>query len=273
MHDKLDETEIRARLDAVSQAGLRGIHIFPQLDSTNRWCLQEGQCGDVCLAEQQTAGRGRRGRNWESPAGVNLYLSLRWCFPHVPQHLSMLGLVVGLAVAEALETCGIRGHGLKWPNDIVFPAPLAGEGSGMGGIIAIKKLGGILLEAVGSLEQVVIGIGLNVNIPALAATAIDQPWTSLLEATGHVQSRNWLVAAILQRLVARLQAFPQLDMAQFQQDWQRWDILAQRQVRVLSGAETLDGLACGVDTHGQLRVRLTDGFIKAFSSADVSVRM
>ncbi len=258
MYNGLDEVEIRARLDAAALAGLRKLRVFAQLDSTNRWCLQEGQCGDVCLAEQQTAGRGRRGRNWESPAGVNLYLSLRWCFSGVPAHLPMLGLVVGLAVVEALETCGIRGHALKWPNDIYHDG---------------KKLGGILLEAVGKLEQVVIGIGLNVNMPTLSNTAIDQPWTSLLAATGQLQQRNLLAAAILQRLFVRLQAFPQLDMVQFQQDWQRWDMLAQRQVRVLSGTEILDGLACGVDAHGQLRVLLTDGFIKAFSSADVSVRM
>lgn len=256
--DSLQASAIRVALDTATLARLRDIHIFAELDSTNRWCLQEGQCGDVCLAGQQTAGRGRRGRHWESPPGVNLYLSLRWCFAQVPEHLPILGLVVGLAVAEALEACGIHRHALKWPNDIYHSG---------------QKLGGILLEAVGKPEQVVIGIGLNVNMPAVVGSAIDQPWTSLLAVTGEQQSRNELVAAILQRLVWRLLAFPRLDMAKFHQDWQGWDMLARRRVQVLSGAETIDGIACGLDPQGQLRLLLSNGLMKTFSSADVSVRM
>lgn len=256
--DPLREDEIRRQLDGKALTALRGIHLFAELDSTNRWALQSGQCGDVCLAEQQTAGRGRRGRQWQSPPGVNLYLSLRWCFGKVPEHLPMLGLVTGLAVAEALEDCAIAGHGLKWPNDVYY--------DGM-------KLGGILLEAVGALDQIVIGIGLNVNMLAEAGMEIDQPWTSLQRVSGKPVVRNHLAAALLNRLLPRLQAFPHLDMAQFQRDWQAWDTLDQREVRVLSGSEVLEGLASGVDNHGQLRIKLNDGSIKNLSSADVSVRM
>ncbi len=91
--------------------------------------------------------------------------------------------------------------------------------------------------------------------------------------SGKTVERNGLVAALLQRLLPRLQAFPRLDMAQFQQDWQQRDVLLGRQVQVLSGAETLQGLASGVDNRGQLRIILNDGSIKNLSSADVSVRM
>ncbi|MBJ6609303.1 MAG: biotin--[Candidatus Thiothrix moscowensis] len=258
MHNKLDETAICTRLDTATQAGLRKIHVFQQLDSTNRWCLQEGQCGDVCLAEQQTAGRGRRGRQWESPAGSNVYLSLRWCFAHVPPHLPLLSLVTGLAVAEALEDCALAGHGLKWPNDLYY---------------ADRKLGGILLEAVGSLEQVVIGIGLNVNMLPEEVAVIDQPWISLRAIRGDRLDRNVLVAAILRRLVTQLQEFPRLDMARFRQDWQRWDVLAGRPVRVLFGSQVSEGVAYGVDTQGQLQLKGADGSLRTFSSADVSVRM
>jgi BirA family biotin operon repressor/biotin-[acetyl-CoA-carboxylase] ligase len=258
MGNNLSADEIRQHLDVADSVGLRDIHIFPELDSTNRWALQHGQCGDVCLAEQQTAGRGRRGRQWESPAGVNLYFSLRWCFAQVPTHLPMLSLVTGVAVAEALDDCAIHGHGLKWPNDVYH---------------AGKKLGGILLEAVGTLDQVVIGIGLNVNMQPGTNPSIDQPWTSLRAVVGANLDRNQLVAAILKRLLPHLRAFPQLDMAQFQRDWQRWDILANSPVRVLSGNEVLEGVACGVDSQGQLRLALNDGLVKVFSSADVSVRM
>lgn len=257
MHNKLNETAIRTQLDAVTQTGLRTIHVFTQLDSTNRWCLQEGQCGDVCLAEQQTAGRGRRGRAWESPAGGNIYLSLRWCFDSVPEQLPMLGLVVGIAVAEALQDVGIRGHRVKWPNDITHQG---------------KKLGGILLETVDTSQTVVIGIGLNVNMQTCAET-IDQPWTSLQIIHAQTFDRNLIVAAVLRRLLPRLHTFSALDMAQFQHDWLDWDMLFGHSVRVLSGNTTMEGLARGIDQQGQLRVELNDGSVTVFSSADISVRM
>jgi BirA family biotin operon repressor/biotin-[acetyl-CoA-carboxylase] ligase len=262
MGNNLSAAIIQQALGADTRAALRGIHVFSQLDSTNRWTLEEGQCGDVCLAEQQTAGRGRRGRQWQSPAAVNLYFSLRWCFDAVPTHLPLLSLVTGLAVAEALADCGIHGHGLKWPNDVVLPPSPA-----------LRKLGGILLEAVGTLDQVVIGIGLNVNMQTDSLSGIDQPWASLRDMLGANIDRNTLVAALIQRLIPRLLAFPQLDMAQFQQDWQRWDVLANRPVRVLSGNNTVEGFACGIDAQGQLRLALEDGLINVFSSADVSVRL
>ena len=257
----LDAGVIRRQLDGAALSALHEIHVFPELDSTNRWALQQGVCGDVCLAEQQTAGRGRRGRQWQSPAGVNVYLSVRWCFAAVPAHLPLLSLVTGLAVAEALEDCAIHGHGLKWPNDVYYDG---------------KKLGGILLEAVGSLHHVVIGIGLNVNIlPETVAGGelIDQPWTSLQQITGEPVERNGLVAALLQRLLQHLHTFPQLDVAQFQQDWQRHDVLLGRQVQAFSGVETLQGLALGINNQGQLLIKLGDGTRKNLSSADVSVRM
>lgn len=253
----LDRQQIRAALPTTTAALLRTIHVFPQLDSTNRWCLEEGQCGDVCLAEQQTAGRGRRGRQWESPAGSNIYLSLRWCFDSVPEQLPMLGLVVGIAVAEALQDVGIQGHRVKWPNDITHQG---------------KKLGGILLEAVGTLQTVVIGIGLNVNMQTHAGT-IDQPWTSLQAIHAQTFDRNRIVAAVLQRLLPRLRTFSTLDMAQFQHDWLGCDMLFGHPVRVLSGNATMEGLARGIDQQGQLRVEFSDGSVTAFSSADVSVRM
>lgn len=257
--DPLQAERIRSHMRAAEVwPGELELYVFPELDSTNQWALQQGRCGDVCLAEQQHAGRGRRGRQWQSPAGVNLYLSLRWCFEHVPEHLSLLSLVAGLAVADALEDCAITGHGLKWPNDVYY---------------AGRKLGGILLESVGSLQQIVLGIGLNVNMQAEAAAAIDQPWISLREIQARQLDRNRIAAAILDQLLTRLQAFPQLDMAQFRQEWQARDVLSHQPVTVFSGDETIEGLASGVNSQGQLLVRLSNDLIKEFSSADVSVRM
>lgn len=234
------------------------VQIFKQLPSTNQWLLEHGQCGDVCLTEQQTAGRGRRGRVWDSPTGLNIYLSLKYCFTIIPEHLGMLGLSIGLSVAEALATCGIRQHGLKWPNDIY---------------IQQQKVGGILLEAVGALQQVVVGIGLNVNVQPQHNPLITQPWTSLAAAQGQTLNRNHLIAALLNQLSADFQTFSTLNMAEFQRHWQRWDVLDQQPVRVMAGNEHYEGIACGIDGQGQLRLQRPNGSITTFSSADVSVRM
>jgi len=91
--------------------------------------------------------------------------------------------------------------------------------------------------------------------------------------TGTLHDRNVVISALLNRLVVRLQAFPKLDMVQFQQDWARWDVLAQQPVRVLAGGQVLEGLACGVNAQGQLQLLRPDGVMETFSSADVSVRM
>lgn len=253
----LDETAIRTQLSTTAQQALRAMHIFAELDSTNRWALAHGQCGDVCLAEQQSAGRGRRGKVWQSPAGSNIYLSLRWCFASVPPQLSLLSLVTGVAVAEALSDCGIVGHKLKWPNDLYYDG---------------KKFAGILLESVGTLEQVVIGIGINVNMLPSADLSIEQAWTSLQLMTQQAWERNRLIAALLNRLLTRLQGFAQMRFADFQQDWQRWDMLQGQTVQIIENTTSYQGYACGIDAHGQLRVRLPNGLSKQLTAAEVSVR-
>lgn len=238
-------------------AKINNIHIFAELPSTNAWLLEQGGCGDVCLAEMQTAGRGRRGRVWQSPPNKNIYFSLRWCFDAVPENYGSLSLQVGLAVARALQEAGLTEHGLKWPNDIYY---------------AGRKLGGILLQTAQPLQQVVIGIGLNVNMRTRDGEGIDQPWCSLADVSGQTIDRNYLLALLLVQLIPALQAFPELDRVQFAQDWQQWDILHHREIQVHTGTEVLSGKSLGIDPQGQLDVLLDSGARQSFSSADVSVR-
>ena len=111
--------------DEIAASALLGgkIHHFKNLDSTNTWLQKNGQCGDVCISDEQTAGRGRRGNQWLSPATGNIYFSIKWCFDSPIQqieHFSLLGLSVGIAVAEALADIGLQNHGVKWPNDIYW---------------------------------------------------------------------------------------------------------------------------------------------------------
>lgn len=256
----LTEAPIRATLTAGANAAFNTIHIFPELPSTNDWLLKNGDCGEVCLAEQQTAGRGRRGRIWQSPAQQNIYLSLRWCYPEVPPYYGSLSLVVGLAVARALKRLGISGHGLKWPNDVYWRG---------------KKLGGILLQTASPLQQVVIGIGLNVNMQqAVTAEAaeIDQPWCSLRDVVGEPLERNQLVALLLNELQPALSGFPTLAREQLIADWLEWDILAGKPVTVLQADEQFFGRAAGINTDGNLLLEGEQGEQQVFSAADVSVR-
>ncbi len=253
----LNSMRIRAACSAETQAALTGLHIFPELPSTNAWLLDHGQCGEVCLAEQQTAGRGRRGRVWQSPPRQNIYLSLRWCYAQVPAHYGSLSLVVGLAVVRALEKLGISDHGLKWPNDIYWRG---------------KKLGGILLQTAQPVRQVVIGIGLNVNMHTADATGIDQPWCSLRTISGAPLARNDLVGLLLNELVTALSGFPELGREQLSADWLRWDILAGQQVIVHQQGQALYGRALGINGDGYLLIERPDGQQQAFSAADVSVR-
>lgn len=254
----LNQQQILSQIQPELRAALQGIYIFPSLDSTNTWLLEQpNSCFSVCLAEEQTAGRGRRGRVWQSPSSGNIYFSLRWCFAQVPAHYSCLGLVVGVAVAEALAVYGMQGQLLKWPNDIYYDG---------------RKLGGILLQTAQPLQQVVVGIGLNTGMHAETGAKIDQAWCDLSEIMRQSIDRNRLIAAILQQLIPALQAFPDFNIHTFKQQWQLWDWLSEQPVRIDTGAEVWQGRACGLDEQGQLQVALADGSRRAFSSADVSVR-
>ena len=239
---------------AIDDECITNIHIFDSLNSTNAWALQQAKCGEVCLAEQQTAGRGRRGRAWHSPLQGNLYLSLKWCFGELPEHFGLLSLFIGVVVAECLKEEGLNGHGLKWPNDIIWQG---------------KKLGGILLESKGNPCHIVIGIGLNI---AMQNAQIDQPWTSLNTILKREVDRNAFAGKLLSALAKRLDSFPQLNMDTFINEWAIWDILRNQTVNVLSQNQTIQAHVIGITTQGMLEVRLPNGEKQAFLAADVSVK-
>ncbi|HFC93508.1 MAG TPA: biotin--[acetyl-CoA-carboxylase] ligase [Leucothrix mucor] len=238
------------------------IHLFNSLDSTNTWLKQNGACGDICLAEQQTAGKGRRGNQWLSPKAENIYLSLNWCFATMPAHLSLLSLVVGLSIVKALQQIGLSEHGVKWPNDIYWQG---------------LKMGGILIESVTSAKQttglsVVIGIGLNINMPESLGEKIDQPWVSLSKILGKQIDRNQLLALLLEQLIVDLQDFEPFDVTQFEKQWQQWDVLQGQSVRVLRQHEELAGTVQGLDAQGRIGICLESGELQYFSSAEIRLK-
>jgi len=247
---------------------IKRVFVFPVLDSSNEWTLHHADCGEVCLVETQTAGRGRRGRQWYSPPQTNLYCSLKWCFETRPHQMGLLSLVVAVAVAECLHAIGLRGHRIKWPNDIVYQN---------------QKLAGILIESKQQANTVVIGIGLNVHMSHdqdKHQTAIDQAWTSV-DSLLHAQknkpkpapsNRNKIASQLLNTLAKHLTHFQTLDFQQFLLQWQRWDVLQKKNVNVIYASQQRPAQVIGIDSQGALRVRLVDGSEKTLYSTDISLR-
>jgi len=155
--DLLDAATLRAALQPETAARLAKLEVFTELGSTNRQLLREAPPSaklDVCVAEFQTAGLGRRGRTWTTPLGAGVCLSVGWHFAEMPAELPALTLAVGVVVRRVLERVAGLSVALKWPNDLVFDE---------------RKLGGILLEIQAEAHggaHVVVGVGLNVALPA-----------------------------------------------------------------------------------------------------------
>jgi len=235
------------------------ISFFQTIDSTNSYLLEHGECGEICISNEQSAGRGRRGNAWVSPDSGNLYFSLCWCFDKTPKFWSLLGLVVGIAIAETLEDIGLNGHGIKWPNDIFWQQ---------------RKMGGILLETINQTGKVVIGIGLNLQLSKKQQMQIDQAVVSLDKAMqGQSFSKEDLVIVLINKLHYHLENFKSLNIKSFIASWNHWDILLGKTVNILHHGNQINGQITGIDSQGRL------GFIEAgshkeiyFTSADIKLK-
>lgn len=262
--DLLSLDEVTAALRARPRSLLSRLDILDSVDSTNaevlRWAQERCVSGMVCTAEQQTAGRGRRGRQWVSPYASNLYLSLLWEFSEGAAALEGLSLAVGVAVARALKACDTPPVQLKWPNDVLY-----------GG----RKLGGILLEMSGDAAgscQVVIGVGLNVAMPETAASAIDQAWTDIRSiSAGKSPGRNRLLAELLNELLPLVADFEQRGFGHWRDEWMALDAFAGVPVVLHTGAGELAGVARGVDGRGALQLETTTGMQSVYGG-EISLR-
>jgi len=261
----LDGAKILGHLGEQHRAQISRLEIHDQIDSTNTYlsglARQNAPSGSVCLAERQTAGKGRRGRQWISPYGSNILLSILWRFQHGPAAISALSLAIGVAVIRALRRLGIDNAGLKWPNDIYS------EG---------KKLGGILIEVAGENEgpcYAVTGLGLNLFLPEEEAGAIDQPWTDLGRiAGGRPVGRNQLAGELIDQLFKVLTGFEQTGLAAYLDEWREYDCLCGESASVFIGAQQFDGTLEGIDAQGFLLMRDADDRLRAFASGEVSFR-
>lgn len=256
--DLLDHSSILAGLTSVAQARLGVLEVEAQIPSTNS-ALLGGAYGNgaVMLAEQQTAGRGRRGRAWVSPLGANMYCSMRWHFSAGITCLEGLSLAVGVALVDALRELGVVDVMLKWPNDLWLKG---------------KKLGGVLVEVGGDAHgecYAVVGVGLNIAMPKNAALAIDQAWIDLA-SEGYFLSRNRVAAAIINHLLALLSDYQTKGFSAYRERWLAANALADTWVAV-TGAEQKTGRVIGLNDTGALLLQ-SDGGVEVISGGEVSVR-
>jgi BirA family biotin operon repressor/biotin-[acetyl-CoA-carboxylase] ligase len=263
-----DPTVMQATMNPVTRQSIHRVDTLLTVDSTNRFLIDAAAPpvgnASICVAEVQTAGRGRRGRSWTAPFGSGMCLSLAWHFPESPPNFSALSLAVGLAVVRALRRFGADAAQLKWPNDLVWTQ---------------RKLGGILIEMRGEASgpaRVVIGIGMNLQLPAATRIALAEQQAALVtdlhEMLGQrTPGRNALVAAITEELIAMLRQFQRDGFAPLEAEWRANDSLLNSPVRVLSANETMNGIARGVASDGALLVEI-NGQLQRFMSGDVSLR-
>lgn len=260
----LDPLAIRRRLSADALSAFTELHFHDQIPSTNTWLMQriaDGlSAGTVCLAEQQTAGKGRHGRTWVSPFGHNLYLSLLWRFPLPPAELGGLSLAAGVGVALALADAGATEIGLKWPNDLLWHC---------------RKLAGLLIEVVGETQgptAVVCGVGVNTYLSAEDARTIDQPWTDLSTVLARqAWSRNDLAAGVLERLLWVMRTYERAGLAPFLPHWRRLDPFIGQPIELRLGDTRFHGIHAGIDDRGALRLAHGGG-ISRFLAGEASLR-
>lgn len=262
--DERAAASIVNRLGSAARSLLSGLVVLEETDSTNSWLgrMPPGhRHGFAVLARRQARGRGRRDREWHSPAGGNVYLSLGWGFGTGPAEPSTVPLLVAVCLARSLEGLGLDRHGVKWPNDILADG---------------RKLAGVLVEsqtAAGGRFQAVIGIGLNVRMPE--TTVIDRPWTDLEQelGAGAMDGLNTetVAGAILDELLPGLARFEAEGFAAYREEWARFDLLAGRTVRIEAGGHLRQGVARGIDRHGSLLLEPPDGRSHAIHHGEASI--
>jgi BirA family biotin operon repressor/biotin-[acetyl-CoA-carboxylase] ligase len=247
----LDADQVRGPLSEALDGRLEALDVFDEIESTNSYLLAEpapaAGCIRVALADHQTAGRGRRGRRWVSPPTACICLSLSYTFTTPPRDFPAATIAVGIGVARSLESLGLRGVGLKWPNDVV---------------IRDGKLGGILTEVHTSgpgLLTVVVGVGINVDLRdakevAGMVTRIGDI-SDLASCMSDVPPRSIIAVSLIEQIVDALMHFEAQGLGSFLSDWNRLDWLHGQCVSVDSPEHRVSGICEGIEENGALVVR------------------
>ena len=241
--------------------GEDSVTVLPVIDSTNQYLMDRLatlRSGDACIAEYQQAGRGRRGRKWFSPFGANLYLSMYWRLEQGPAAAIGLSLVIGIVMAEVLQSLGAENVRVKWPNDLYLND---------------RKLAGILVELTGKTgdaAQIVIGAGINLAMRRIEEDIVNQGWINLQEA-GIKIDRNTLAVRLIRELRSALTLFEQEGLTPYLSRWERLDNFIHRPVKLIIGDKEIFGISRGIGPQGALLLE-QEGEIKPWVGGEISLR-
>ena len=235
------------------------LEVFDTISSTNDYLLRKEKNKNkdikICIAEEQTKGRGRRGKSWISPKFKNIYFSLNSFLKK--EDLSGLSIAIALSVSKVLTKINVMSL-IKWPNDL---------------LVGNKKICGILIETakVGELTKVVIGIGINVNMEY--SELIDQEWTSIKLEKKQSVDRNSIITEMINQLCITLNKFEQEEFDYFLKRFTSLDLLRDKEFTLKDKPnETFIGK--GIDNKGLLIAQnLKDQRIVKFSSGEVSLKL
>lgn len=247
------------------QARIPSLDVCREVDSTSDYLKRQSRSlgerqANVCVAEWQSAGRGRRGRRWVSPYGANLYLSFETLLTEASIGAGGLSLVAAMAVTDALERCGLGDLGVKWPNDVYYRG---------------RKLAGILLDLSGESGgpyRVVVGVGINFRMPPAAAQEIDQPWADIAQS-GVSIDRNQFAGLIIECLFNSMDLFNKNGLDAFTHQWQRFDLVSDQTVELHHEHHPMiRGVARGIDSRGALLIE-RNGETRSYHAGEVTLRL
>ncbi len=239
----LNQNQILQQLCPSAKFLLDDLRLLDKIDSTNNYLLRQINNEHVIavLAEQQTQGKGQRGKSWVTPFAKHIACSLLWPFAKPPGEILGLPLAVAVAIARGLQHYGINQDlSLKWPNDVYHQG---------------RKLGGILIETVANPYygcKVVIGFGVNIYLSPQQASSIDQPWTCAENILNTKIERNRLVGILLNELLIALPQFASQGLDPFLSDWQKLDYLFGKRIHLTTAQQSLSGIMQGVSRFGEL---------------------
>lgn len=261
----LDASAIRQQLSARPTSQMDDVEVFQQINSTNSYLLQQSAPGPgrfrIALADHQTAGRGRHYRNWQSPPGTGLCLSIAYTFASMPNSLPNLTLSLGVGVVKALSVLGIDGISLKWPNDIVA---LDGKLGGMLAEVRSDASGGV---------TVIAGIGLNVDLREQLDFGAEHDWAhkavDLKSICTTPPPREELAGMIVEQLYATFVEFENRGFDSFVDEWRNYDWLMGRTITVDMPDRQITGVAAGIDSDGALLVNTKEGQRRVISGSIV----
>ena len=241
--------------------------VVEQVDSTNTYLLEainNEQHSELpfhlLVAEQQTAGRGRRGRQWASPYGHNIYFSLAWRCNKDPLELSGLSLAMAIAIIRTLKQFGLTDLSVKWPNDILFHG---------------RKLAGVLVDLVGESHgrtTVIIGIGINTFLTNKAGNDIEQPWVSLHDILDRYVDRNQVISVLVQNVMHIIQQFDTDGLTPLMGEWDQHDMFKNKAVRLFNADHEIRGIMRGISDQGELLLEDDQQHIKRYISGELSMR-